>query len=350
MARTFPPLQKSDALHWWIRNATIQAIAHMSGGTPVEVATSLYGHEGGGAVQKAAVTPASTDGWGSQLAAGVRVAAFLKSLRPRSAAAQLIERGLRVTLDHVGSASLPGLASAFPQPAWIAEGAPIPAYAGVIGTVALLPKKLAAIGGLTGELSDLSAEDAEAVIEAVMIDASAKALDASLFSNTAASALRPAGILNGVAALTATTGGGLNAFLSDVKALVGAVHAAGGGSDVILVAAPQQAIAAKILGGPGLDTPVITAPNLAAGTVIAVEAQAFASGFSDVPRVEIGKEGTVHWEDTAPAQIGIVGSPNVVAAPTRSSFQTNTHALRLILRAAWGMRAPMVAWVTGTTW
>jgi hypothetical protein len=350
MTRTFPPLIKPDPLRTWIRNATVQAIAYLEDETTEEVATRLYGHEGGGEVQKAAVNPASTDGWGSQLAAGVRVAAFLKSLRPRSAAAQLIDRGLRLNLEGVGSASLPGLSSAFPEPAWVAEGAPIPAFKGALGSVAITPKKLAAISGLTGELSELSAEDAEAVVEAVMIDAAAKALDGSIFSNTAASALRPAGILNGVSALSATAGGGLNAFLGDLQALVGAIHAAGGGSDVVLVAAPQQAVAAKILGGAGFDTPVITAPNLAAGTVIAVEAQAFASGFSDVPRVDIAKEATIHWEDTTPAQIGTAGSPNVVAAPTRSGFQTNTHALRLILRAAWGMRAPMVAWVSGTTW
>ena len=81
MTRTFPPLIKPDPLRTWIRNATVQAIAYLEDETTEEVATRLYGHEGGGEVQKAAVNPASTDGWGSQLAAGVRVAAPQQGVR-----------------------------------------------------------------------------------------------------------------------------------------------------------------------------------------------------------------------------------------------------------------------------
>jgi hypothetical protein len=341
---------RRDPLRFWVRNATVQVVAHLQDKTVTDIATKLYGHDGAGEVLRAAVNPAATNDWGGALAAGVRVGAFLRSLRPRSAAAQLIELGLRVDLSGVGSAALPRLAADFPDPAWVAEGQPIPAYKGSLGAATLTPKKLAALSGLTGELADLAAEDAEALVEELMRDAAAKALDASIFSNTAASSLRPAGILNGVAAIGATAGGGLTAFLGDVKALVSAIHGAGGGTGIVLVAAPQQAVAAQILGGAGFEMPIIIAPNLAAGTVIAVESQAFASGFGDVPRVDIANEATVQWEDTAPAQIGTTGSPNVVAAPTMSGFQTNTHVLRLILRAAWTMRAPMVAWINGTTW
>lgn len=340
----------TDPLRHWIRNATVEAITHLTDQTTTKVATELYGHEGAAEVLRAAVTPSATNDWGSQLAAGVRVAAFLGSLRSRSAAAQLFESGLRVNLDRIGSASLPTAATAFPQPGWVAEGQPIPAFAGSLGTVPLAPKKLAALVGLTGELAELSAEDAEAIIEDAMLDATAKALDASLLSNTAASGLRPAGILNGITALGATAGGGLNAFVGDMKALVGTIHAAGGGSEVLVVAAPQQAVAAQILGGAGLKTRVIAAPSLAAGTVIAIEARALASGFSDIPRIDVAKEATIHWDDAAPAQIGTAGSPNVVAAPTRSGFQSNINVLRLVLRASWAMRAPMVAWINGTSW
>jgi hypothetical protein len=44
-------------------------------------------------------------------------------------------------------------------------------------------------------------------------------------------------------------------------------------------------------------------------------------------------------EGTTPLAIGTAGSLNVVAAPTRSLWQTDTIALRMILRASWVMRA-----------
>jgi len=143
------------------------------------------------------------------LAAGNRVAAFRESLRPRSAAAELIARGLSVDLSGVGSATLPGIGTAYPEPSWIAEGAPINAQKPSLTAATLTPKKLATISGLTGELADYSAEDAEAIITDMMEDAVARALDASVFSAAAASATRPAGILNGVTAVTASTAGGL---------------------------------------------------------------------------------------------------------------------------------------------
>jgi hypothetical protein len=132
--------------------------------------------------------------------------------------------------------------------------------------------------------------------------------------------------------------------------LVGGIHTAGGGSDILFFAAPQQAAAIKLRAGAGFDYPVIDTPSLAAGVVIAIEARAFASGFSDIPRVDIAREATINWE-TAPAQIGTVGTPNVVAAPSRNGFADYTHAIRLVLRAAWGMRGPgFVQYITGSTY
>lgn len=38
------------------------------------------------------------------------------------------------------------------------------------------------------------------------------------------------------------------------------------------------------------------------------------------------------------------------AMPVRSLFQTDALALRMLLRAAWGMRASHVAWTTNVNW
>jgi len=314
-----------------------------------EVARAFYSHEGPDAVRKAAVAPASTTGWGSATATQ-RVDTFLGALRPRSAFAQLRDRGLKVDMSGVASVSLPRSATSYPTPAWVGEGEPIPAQRGDFGSVILTPGKLAALAGLTQELRDLSAESAEAIITELMEDAAARQLDASVFSATAASAIRPAGILNGVTAIPATAGGGVHAMATDIANLVGAIHAAGGGMNVVLVAAPQQAVAISLLGGSGFSLPVITAPSLADGTLIAVESGAFASGFSDAPRVDVATDALIHWEDTTPTAISTADTPNTVAAPVRSGFQQAIYTLRLVLRGAWAIRGPgLVQYVTGAT-
>ncbi len=339
----------AEVLRDWQRNAVVQALAYLGDETRDIVARKLYGSEGADAVLKASVNPASTTGWGSATA-GQRVAAFLSSLRPRSAAAELFDRSLRVDMSGVNTVSLPRGGGSYPEPAWVAEGDPIPAQRGDLASATLGPPgKLAAIAGLTQELRDLSAEDAETIISDIMRDAAARALDSSVFSATAASALRPAGILAGITAKAATAGGGVNALAGDVRSLVQAIHDVGGGADIVLFAAPAQAASYRIL-APNSNLPMINAPSLAAGTVIAIDAAAFASGFSDVPRVDVARDALIHW-DTAPAQIGTAGTPNVVAAPTRSGFQSDIFAIKLVLRGAWSLRLPGAAqFVAGATW
>ena len=83
----------------------------------------------------------------------------------------------------------------------------------------------------------------------------------------------------------------------------------------------------------------------------AVAAAAFASGFGAIPKITTSKDAVVQMEDTAPAQLSTVGSPNVVSAPLRSVFQTNSIAVRVILNAAWTIRASnAVAWMQSVTW
>jgi hypothetical protein len=342
-------LDRDEALRHWRRNTVVRALAHLKDRTTTDIAKMLYAQEGPEAVLRAATTPASTTGWGAATV-GQRVEAFLEPLRPISAAARLIQVGFRPDLAGVGSVSLPRVQTAWPLPAWVGEGDPIPTYRGDFGSATIVPRKLAAITAVTGEVESLSVEDAEAVIISLMNDAAARQLDAAMFSTSAATSVAPAGLLNGVTPIAATAGGGIAAMTGDIAKLVGAIHTAGGGTGIVLIAAPQQAVTASILASSSFSLPIITAPNLAAGTVIAIEPRAFASGFSDVPRVEFGREAMIHMDD-APAQISTAGSPNVVAAPTRSMYQTDAVAIRLVLRVAYGMRAPgLVQFITSATW
>ena len=66
---------------------------------------------------------------------------------------------------------------------------------------------------------------------------------------------------------------------------------------------------------------------------------------------DVSDQATLHFEDTAPTQIGTVGTPNVVAAPARSLWQTDTIGVRMLLDINWGMRRTgVVAWTQTMTW
>jgi hypothetical protein len=242
----------------------------------------------------------------------------------------------------------------FPQPGFVLEGDPIPARQGDFVSATLgPPKKMAMICGLTEDLATHSAEAAEILIRALMIEATAQALDAAFFSNAAASASRPAGVLAGVTPITGSPGGGTAALLADLRAMIGAITLNGGGNRIWLFADPAELVAISMLSPSGTIAGVealVPCPVLAAGQIVALEVGAIASAFSAVPDVEISREATIHF-DTAPAQIGTAGSPATVAAPTRSLWQTASLALRLILRTAWVVRAPnMVQTVNPVSW
>ncbi len=340
-----PEIRPADPFGIWARSITARAMAEVRGSGDWQLeAKRLFGAARGEVVAKAATTQASTMGWGSATVA-TATGAFIAGLRPKSAAAELIARGERVDLTGVGAMSLPTISAEYPPLTGVGEGDPIPVNRPTFGTVTLLPTKLAGISTFTGELRDYTGGAAELAIRNALEVAAGRGLDALMLSNAAATATTPAGLLLGTAALTATTGGGINAVAGDIGKLVGAIHAAGGGRTVVLFAAPPQAAAIGIY-APNLLYDVIPAPHLASGTIVAVEADAFASGFSETPRVDIARDATVHM-DTVATQISDGGG---VAAPVRSGFQSDTWAIKLVLRMAYAMRLPGGAqWITGAT-
>jgi hypothetical protein len=68
-------------------------------------------------------------------------------------------------------------------------------------------------------------------------------LDATMFSATAGSTARPAGILNGVTGQTAKAGGTTAAMNTDIRNLFSAISAVGSIDDIVLIASPAQAAA-----------------------------------------------------------------------------------------------------------
>src|SRR5262249_31582737 len=135
--------------------------------------------------------------------------------------------------------------------------------------------------------------------------------------------------------------------------LVGTLVAAYGGRDVVLVMNPQQATSLKLLSGPKFDLPVLPSSVVAAGTVIAIEASSFVSGFDSVPEFQTVDAPLFHFEDTSPTDI--TGGTPSPAVPVRSPFQVDSIALIMTLKAAWAMRTATpnpvhVAYMANVSW
>jgi len=184
----------------------------------------------------------------------------------------------------------------------------------------------------------------------VLSESVAASLDAAIFDATAASTTRPAGLRNGVSVTTATAGGTVDAMRKDVGNLVAAVAPVANGQ-IALVGSPD--VAAKLLlnANPALPYPVLSSGGLAAGFLVAIALPALVAAVDPVPRIEASRDALTQMEDTSPVAIGTAGSPNTVAAPVRSYWQSDSVSLRMIMRLGWGLRATgAVAWTQAVTW
>jgi len=216
----------------------------------------------------------------------------------------------------------------------------------VTAGAAVEPRKLAVISVFSRELAESS--NVEAMTRALITEAAALAFDAAIFSSNADDGAHPAGLLYNVTPLVPTAGGGQAAMMGDLSALAGALATAGGGLNPVIVANSPQAMTLQLFTGPNFKTPVLPSSQVPAKTVIMVEASSLVSGFAAVPEFETSSVSLMHYEDSAP---GDINSGGTAAVPVRSTFQTDTFALKMILRGSWAMRAAgHVQFITGATW
>jgi HK97 family phage major capsid protein/HK97 family phage prohead protease len=361
-----------------MRSLVSRVVGHVTRKDPMEVLTERYGEDGKidestrmvfDVVTRAASAPATTttSGWASQLVE-TSIQGFVGLLMPASVYPGLAARGLRLNFGRAGVISVPTRA-ATPTIAgsFVAEGAPIPVRQGAFTSQSFTPKKMAVISTFTREISEHSTPAIEGLIRDAMQEDTTVALDTVLLDTTAASSVRPAGIRNGVSGLTATTGGGFDAVVGDLKAFVAALITASNGNlrqpvwimneiQALALATTQNnggdfPFAAEINNNRFQGYPVIMSSTVTAGMVILVDAADFVAIEGGAPRFDVSDQATIHMEDTTPLAIGTAGTPTVVAAPVRSMFQTDSVALRMIMDINWGLRrAGVVAWATGVTW
>ena len=320
-------------------------------------------------VGKAASVPALTTvtGWAAEL---VRIdyQGWMDQLFPLAVAPRLISRGMSFTFGPgFGIIQIP-MRSATPTVAgsFVGEGAPIPVRQAGFASQQLTPKKLAVISTFSREISEHSDPQIEGILRQAILDDTAVALDSVLLDANPATAVRPAGLRNGIATLTPTAGGGFAAVVGDIKGLAAALTTATNGNlrDPVWLMSPLLELALGLIAFPNgewafpdikssgtfMGWPVIVSTTVTADTLYLVDAADFASA-TGAPRFDVSDQATVHMDDTNPAPISATGTPNVVAAPVRSFWQTDTLGIRMIQQTNWLMRRPgMVAYVTGVTW
>lgn len=318
-------------------------------------------------VMRAATVPATTTlvGWAAELVQ-TGILDFVESLYPMAVYPRLRNLGGRYTFGRNGIVSLPSR-SATPTIAgsFVAEGAPIPVRQGAFTAVTLTPKKMAVITTMTRQIAEHSTPAIEQILRDAMGEDTAVALDTVLLDASAATATRPAGLRFGVTPISATAGGGFTALVGDLKGLVGVLSAANAlrgpawimnPADLVGVSLTQNAggdfpFRAEAGTGSLLGYPVLSSTTQPKGTVILMDAVDFFSATGDDARFDVSDQATLHMEDTAPLPIASVGTPNVVAAPVRSLWQTDSLGIRMIMDVNWAMRRTgVVTYVSGITW
>jgi hypothetical protein len=326
--------------------------AFITGKSPEREAKAMFGaDERVDFVLKAATGPAAIAGtpeWAANIAP-VSIYGMVADITSISAAAALIDRGLKLDMDHVAELRVPGRTlNAAAAGMWVAEEDPAPVRQLVFLNAAVLqPRKLSVLAAYTRTQAESS--NIEAIVRQTLGEAAGLALDQKMLSADAATTGAPAGLFFGTTPLTPATGAGQAAMVGDIEALIDALAANGAGAAPVFVCAAKQAAAMKTLVGPKFDYPIFASTSLPAGTVAAVEVASFVSAFSPVPEFSTSPTAAVHFEDTSPQDI-TGGSPSP-AVPVRSAFQTESILLKMDLRAAFGLRAAGHAqWVQNVTW
>jgi hypothetical protein len=280
-----------------------------------------------------------------------RIVDIYRSLAPSSAAMALFERSMHLDLSGIDQIYLPNVTNPASAPAiFVAEGAPARVTQMVFNKTTLGPAcKTLVIAAVSNELEAATPQTASQVIARVLSDRTNVGIDKVAFGTAAGSATQPAGLLNGATGVTATAPSATvmltEAAASDVGNLLGAIGAAGiNPTGAVLVGGP--ATIGRLMGLLGdLDIDALMTLGLSDKTLAAIAPNAVASGYQGAPQIEIGRDATLHFEDTTPLEL--VSSPGTVAAPARSLYQDYQLAIKVRGNAAWCVLPGGVATITG---
>jgi len=347
-----------------VRALAVNGVSHFDRRPIERVLDERYpGHEAThNIVMRADQTIGTTgvSGWASELVQTVNQG-FLQALTGVSIYPRLRERGVGLNFDGVGTIKLPRRNAGGAGGGFVGEGSPI--RVGRITTAAaeITPKKMGVIVPFSRELARRSTPAIEAIVRQGILEDTASILDGVLLDATAVSSVRPAGLLNGVAAVATGYGGGDHvAVKEDFKALLAPFITANAADNITVVMNPAQALSIAMMDGPDNNAGwfsgisgrvnIVESTYATAGRLVALRNSDFYTAMGDGPEFDINETATVHMEDTTPLEI-VSGTGPTTADPVRSFYQTATVGVRMLMDVSWVMGRPgMVAWVDGTTY
>jgi len=355
------PQKDVEPLDLLVRALTVQGISAFGAGNKSidKVLDERYpGHEATAIVAKADQTIGTTgvSGWASELVQTVN-SGFLQALTGMSVYPALRSKGVGLSFDGIGTIKLPRRTAGGAGGGFVAEGDPI--RVGRITTAAaeLTPKKLGVIVPFSRELAKRSTPAIEAIVRQAILEDTAAILDSAILDATAASGARPAGLLNGVAAVASGYGGEDHvAVKKDFAALLAPFISANAADNITVIMNPAQALSIAMMDGPdnnsgwfsGISSRVniVESTHATAGRLIAIRNSDFYTAVGDAPEFDINETATVHMEDTTPLPLHDGSTP---ADPVRSFYQTATVGVRMLMDVSWVMGRPsMVQWIDGT--
>jgi HK97 family phage major capsid protein len=383
-----------------VKHAVAKLIAHVERKPVAQVIDERYSNQAFVKatfehVTKTAIPVATTTlaTWAAELTRS-DTRGFIDTIKDVSVAAALASRATSLDFGGFQSIKIPKknpLGATLSEPAFVGEGGVIPLTRFSFGSLELFRYKLAAITTYTRELFERSTPAIEGVLQSSLREAYAEVLDAALLGTAAAVAgVRPAGLLNGVAVIPPTAGGGEDAVRTDVMNLIKALTTAKLGARPVLLVNNIDALAASMMTsalsepvfreelarGSLLGIPVISSANVAQHVAIIVDAAYLATAF-DAPEFDVSDVATVteaNADGVAPTQAGadatggalgtagqvVPGGGIKVAGgagasttgyTARSLWQTYSIGLRMVAPTSWGlMQAGAVATTSPTTW
>jgi HK97 family phage major capsid protein len=336
------------------------------------------------------VADTTTAGWAAELVR-TEIRAMLDSTQmPNSIWPALSAAGTSLNFAGAHSVLIPQMnIGTTALGAWVGEGGMIPVVQGTFSSKRLYAYKLGGVIPITKELQRMSDPDAVATMREMLRQYLSNLLDSSMIDTSAEiTGVRPAGLLNGVAPITGTAGGGYEALRGDLEAVTNAFTAAGVGSRPVLLVPQSKQFRLKTMvnalgqlvfpnfENEALGFQVIPSQFVPPTTAIAVAAEKFASAI-DPLEFDTSEEATLSMANadaTAPTQAGAAPGGGALGTQRQvvpdggipvsggtgasttgytavSMYQAWSVALRLVIPASYGVtRAGAVQEITGITW
>jgi HK97 family phage major capsid protein len=286
-----------------------------------------------------------TQGWAQEITTEA-VAGFMDLLTPESVVPRLplttLTFGGNSTIKVPMRAATPTMDADF-----LGEGDAIPVkYAG-LSSKTLRQQKMGVIGTYTSELFERSTPNIVEIIRNAMVRDTAIKLDTAFLSNLAGSEIQPAGMQS--LAGTPIDGSGMGNVDGAIAAIKAAIIAM---SDKLLGARPAWVMHPSVAWSLQMMTTAIgqpAFPELANGTLVGIPVYSSVTVPADLiflidcaeivfayegPRFAASDQATLHMADPA-SPLSAAGTPNEVAAPMRSLFQSDSMALRTIWHLTW---------------